>query len=283
MTNLIPEYWDIDGTSMHTLGTHLSNLGGDFTGGADLRGENLSVPYRPGAFWVEKTPGQRTLTLAVNVTDAKPDGSFEATETLRKARFNANLRAVRRLLWRDNGGQFSLTKRWYEADFSAGTPVATLVSATALAEFSDGIEPEGDDAFSCMFTVDLLLADPYFYGPTVTVTAAAGASASCVNPGDARAVGNNAVLTFVGPLANPVVDLDGRTLGIGASIATGDSVVVDLAAWSVLRTSDGANLIGTLTRSGSRALLPIPIGASTLTVSASGAGSIELTFKPPYL
>lgn len=283
MTNLIPEYWDIDGTSLHTLGTHLTNLGGDVTGGVDLRGENLQVPYRPGAFWVEKTPGQRTLTLAVTVTAARPDGTQEATDTLRKARFNANLRAVRRLMWRDNGAQFALTKRWYEADFTAGTPVATLVSATAQAEFVDGIEPESDESFACTFTVDLLLADPYFYGPTVTVTAAGGASATCVNPGDARAVGNNAVLTFVGPLANPIVTLDGKTLGIGASIAAGDSVVVDLAAWSLIRTSDGANLIGTLSRSGARALLPIPMGASSLACSAAGAGHVTLSFKPPYL
>lgn len=283
MANLVAEYWDIDGTSLHTLGIFLRTLGGDLTGGVEMRGDDVTVPYRPGALWERKAPSTRILTLEVTVTDRRPDDTLDSSIALRKARFHANLQAARRLLWRDDGSQFALTKRWYQADFTDSSPAATLVSATAMAAFSSGMEPEGSDPLACTFTVELVIADPYFFGPAVSFTAAGGASIAVDNPGDASVVGAGAVLTFHGPLANPVATLAGNTLGVGATISAGDSVVVDLDNWSVLRTSDDANLIGTLTRSGTRALLPIPMGTSTLACSAAGAGHVTLSFKPPYL
>lgn len=281
MTNLVPEFWEIDGQSLHTYASTVVNLGGDVTGGVGLRGSNLTVPNRPGTIWREKVPDERVLSLGVTVTGLNANGTSQPTPALERARFNANLRAVRRLFWRDTGAQFTLTKRWYEADFS-GSPVATLVTASALAEFADGMEPEQEGDSVAVFAVDLLLADPFFYGATVTRTATVAAPISVTNPGDARVTGANATLTFTGPLTNPVASLGGKTLSLGAVLSGGQSVVVNLADWTVVR-NDGANLIGALGYSGSRSLLPVPMGASTLSLTGSGGGSVALSFKPPYL
>lgn len=283
MTNLVTEFWEIDGQSLHTFGATASTLGGDLTGGVEMRGSNLEVPYRPGEIWRAKTPGARTISLGFLVTGLNPDGTSQPTADLERARRNENLRALRRLLWRDAGDRFTLTKHWLAADFSVGSPTAALTSASALAEFVGGMDPESEDGDVVSFSVDLLLADPFFYGAPVTRTATIATPTTVTNDGDATVTGSQASVVFTGPLTNPVLTIDGKTLRLGAVIGSGDAVTVDLDAYTATRTSDGANMIGALTHTGSRFLLPVPIGTKAMTLTGSGSGSAALTFRPPHL
>jgi hypothetical protein len=59
--------------------------------------------------------------------------------------------------------------------------------------------------------------------------------------------------------------------------------VVDVAAASAFRTSDGANLIGAVTHSGSRSFMRLLRGANLLTLAATGAGYVTVAYRPPRL
>jgi hypothetical protein len=70
---------------------------------------------------------------------------------------------------------------------------------------------------------------------------------------------------------------------VGSAIASSDDVYVHVPMTSVIRTSDGANLIGTLQHSGARPWFELKKGANTVRLSADGgAGSVTLTHQPVW-
>jgi hypothetical protein len=277
MTGPISEWWDVDGTSLHSYALRITNLSGPYSGGVPMRGENMPVPYRPGSIWRAKVPAERVLTLGILVSAYAADGSG-AIDPVDQT--GANYRQLRRLLWRDGGAQYQLTKRWRLDN--------TILSATALAAYGSGFDADmsGQHRVQARVAVDLLLADPFFYAPSVTTAVAAGGGATVTNPGDASATGTGLTVTFNGPLTNPVLTntANGLVLSLGAVIAGGDSIVLDLDAYTATRTSDSANMIGAVAHSGSRHWLALVPGANPLTLTASaGAGNAQVAMRAPYL
>jgi hypothetical protein len=185
-------------------------------------------------------------------------------------------RKLRQLLRPDGGAEFEITRTWTD---DLGTHTATGRG------ISEGVERARAGRFSGRVTVDIFMADPYFYGAPVAVPLAVGAATAVLNAGDDAT--SAVVLDFAGPLSNPTVTNSTLTPDVwvkaGTDLAAGDGLTVDVSATSVLRDSDGANLIGSVTHSGARAWLPLGRGSNPVTLSADGgAGSAVLTFQPVY-
>ncbi len=274
--NTTTEWWDVDGTSLHTYATRIVNLAGTYSGAVPMRGDNMPVPYRPGQLWRSKVPDQRSISLGFLLSAYNSEGQA-ALDPL--SQVTSNYQALRALLWRPGGEQYALTKRWRVGD--------TLLSATAQASYLSGLDVDftGQHRIQVRTTAELMLADPYFYGAQQSVSVPTG-GASTTNPGDASATGANMTLTFNGPMTNPTLTNStlGITLAMGVVISGGDSVVVDCDNYTVTRTSDSANLIGVMSHLGSRNWFVLQRGSNALGLALSaGSGAVTVAYRPPYL
>jgi len=205
MTNAIDEYWDADGTSLHTYAHSIESTGEHIRGTAALRGSDLLVPFRPGEVWTPKVPGPRTITLKMWVRGTDADGVWDADP---HGKFNDNFIALRRLLWRTDR-QIALTKRWRSA------ADGLIHVATAHAEYSSGLDNMAildnyRDSTAGKFTVDLRLSYPYFDGAAI----AAPVSGVVNNIGEDTARKITIVFSGAGSITNTTT---GRTLSVGGA------------------------------------------------------------------
>lgn len=158
------EYWSVlgpDGVD-HPLSTPAYNIdtwGDDRQKPPAFRGDNPIVPLVPGASWVSKVADQKTITLAGWVI-GESDSGLNIPSAQKKQKFHDNWTNLRS--WLAQAGQFTVTKRWTDT-------TGTFRTATAQAEFAGGLAPAAFSPSGARFTVDLRLADPYFYGTAVAV------------------------------------------------------------------------------------------------------------------
>lgn len=267
------EFWDVNGTSLHTLAWNIETLNGRQRV-PQYRGDDQRVPFRPGAIWRPKQPDSRTLTLAMWVLGCNTDGSAPAGSA--RAKFNDNREQLIKLFF-DPTAQLSLTKRWQT--ISSG-----LKSATALAELVSDMDATMLGIDGAQFAVDLRLADPYFYGVTSSPAALAVSVGAVVNnPGVAPV--QKMTIVFNGGLTNP--RLTNTTTGVWVQytgvIAGGASVTLNTDLFTAV-TNTSVNVIGAITHQGARNWLPLKVGNNTLTLTASaGTGTCSVSFQPPYI
>lgn len=275
MTVTTEEFWDVGGQDLNNLAFNIKTLGGR-SGVPPKRGSNFAVPYRPGKLWRPKTPDERTLSLAMWVIGADEDGVVPPAGTDQRALFNENWRMLKRLFFTDNE-QIALTKRWRE---SSG-----LLSATALAELNGTMEPTMLGRNGASFVVDLLLADPFFYGDTIiTDPIAVGGSEVAENAGDYRVF--KGTIRFNGPLTNPRLtntsvapDVYVQYTGV---IAAAHYVELDVDLFTAY-TDLGVNVIAGITHDGARRWMELALGSNTLELTASaGTGNATFTYEEPY-
>lgn len=162
MTNSTDVYWEVDGVSLQTLAWNIVTWGGDREAPPPVRGSNITVPYVPGQTWTRKTPDSRVITLAMWVVGANEDGSIP-TSGSQRALFEKNWHQLRNLLFKPRR-QLVLKKRFRIFGDN------TVYTGQALAEYAGGLNPTMNGEFRAAFTVDLLLADPYFYGDPITLS-----------------------------------------------------------------------------------------------------------------
>ncbi len=278
MANNTAEYWSIDGTSLHQFGWSVATVGGSRYDLPPRRGDNIRFAYRPGAVHRPKLADSRTINLLMWVTGADPATGAATTDAA--LRFNDSWNTLRKLVWKPGGSQVELTRRWY---LTVGG-VKTLVTASALAEIADTMPPTMTGRTRADFTMTLLLADPYFYGPEVTTTIGMGETATITNSGDDTAMHANLEIDFTNvtnatltnSTASPDVWLQ-ATGTIGAGVVT-----FDVGAYTAI-SNTGESHIMRVRNGGSRhwfALLP---GANTVTLSGTGSGSAVVRFRPPYV
>lgn len=265
-------FWDVNGTELNRYCWNIETLGGGRSSVPKFRGDNTTLAYRPGSRHEAKTADARILPLRMWVSSLLDTG-VEAL--VRDEQYEANLRALRGLFWRDDAAQVPLTKRWREG--------GAILSATALVELVSDMAPTMAGPFTGSLDVDLLLADPWFYTAQQTVNVPVSGTPTVVNnTGDARTTGYGCQLEFVGPLTNPQLTNGSVWVKVGTSIATGDKVTLDLWDWTALRDLDGANLIGAVQHSGARQWMPLEIGANSLVLSvSSGTGSVNVKYRLP--
>lgn len=162
MTNSTQYYWSVDGVSLQTYAYNIETWGGDAQSPPPLRGGDTVIPYAVGETYHRKVPGARTISFGMWVVGANKDGSIPQGGSSRKL-FEENWRKLRSLLWNPNR-QIELTKRF--KDWTTGQ----MVEATAKAEFAGGLAPTMNGTQRAVFTVQLRLADPFFYGKEKTVS-----------------------------------------------------------------------------------------------------------------
>lgn len=261
MTLTTTEYWDVDGQNLHNLAFNIETLGGRL-GVPPLKGEDWDVPLRPGEVWVPKLPGSRVLTLAMWVRGTDEDGAVPADQ---QDKFNANWKQLQRLFWRTDR-QIVLTKRWKEG--------GVLKTAVAKAEFSSGLDPtmfQGANRGG-KFTVDLKLADPYFYGAALGPTVLG--SVDNVSDDVARKV----LITLAG--GGPYTLTNTTT---GRILTVNNTGTIDLDIWEFTAVKAASSVIGDVTTSGGGDdpfWMPLVRGVNAFTISG---GSASLTYTPVYL
>lgn len=158
MTNNTEIYWEANGLSLHTSAWSVSTFGGRRYAPAPKRGSDLQLPLRQGSRHIPKVRDSQEMSLEMWMLPLNQDGTRDPDLT-QEQMVHKNWRTILNAV--DVPGQFPLVKRWYDDD-------GDVQSATAMAEFIEGMEPSVEGGRRLEFTLDLLLADPYFYGAQET-------------------------------------------------------------------------------------------------------------------
>lgn len=277
MTNSTAEYWDVDGVSLNTFAYNITTLGGDRLAPPPLRGGNLAIPHTAGRVWMPKVVDQNVLTLGMWVIGSQADGSAPTTGYA-KEQFNKNFRMLRRMLWTPNR-QVTLTKRFYDES-------GTLRTASAKAQYAGGLNPTMNGQARGVFTVDLLLADPYFYGTQQSTSLVTGTqNVTLLGDDNTR----NVIFTFQGSRNSPKVR--NNTLGIefeyNANLNTGDQAVVDIKNYKSTTTPNGLGAFkstGSIIHTGAASWFALAPGTNSITVTAdSGIGVITMQYQEAWI
>lgn len=274
MSNTTQTYWDVDGVSLQTYAYNITTWGGDKQAPPPLRGEDVLIPYRPGRTWVPKEADSRTITLEMWVQGSLPNGSVPSGP--QKLEFQNNLRILRNLFW-DPKRQITLTKRW---DIGGAVMVAS-----AKASFAGGFIPSMHGSSHASFSVELYLADPYFYGPEITHNFNNGAASQAqiiFIQGDEATTAVK--VQFYGDRSSPKMtnSKNGEFVELAETL-TGGSVLIDVDAFTA--KSGGTNHIRYVRSAltDSKHWMVLEPGQQTLTLSGTGTGNATLRYRPRWL
>lgn len=276
MTATTIETWTADGTLLNTYAKNIRTLS-DRSGLPPTRGDNEKIPYRPGQLWVPKLFDQRTVPLQMWIVGCDDDGALPTAHS-RRAQLNANEDELLRL--------FGVRHRLVEFVRIKDMPDGPL-TLTGRAECSNPMSPSTmAGGTRATLTVDLTMPDPFWYGPEETVSITSS-GATVTNPGSGESL--DMELSLIGPLTNPrlVNSTTGIEVRYSGTISTGQTVVLDTANFTALL--DGStNVIGLVRHVGAPQWMKLFPGANTMALNnwqggSVGAGSVSLTYRPPYL
>ena len=274
MVNNTETYWDVDGTSLHTYAWSIETMGGIAL--PNFRGEDITIPGQPGQTWVPKQPDSRILTLAMWLRGtADGAGAFASTKNLYQSAYNNLVR----LLWTP-GRQFDLTKRFYDG--------GVLKTAVAKGEFAGGLAPRqfGNSAGKC--TIDIKLADPYFYETAFNSVNLAAGNNSVLVAGNAPT--SNIQVNVVGPRVNP--KLINSTMGVEftypRSLLTSETASIFVRTYDASELSGGAGTAfdtsSWVIHAGATQWLVMKPGTNTINLSStSGIGTVQLQHKAAWV
>jgi hypothetical protein len=273
-------YWDVNGIPLQTYAYNITTWGGDLQAPPPLRGEDLTIPYRPGQVLQTRRPEGRSVTFDMWVVGADVDGNVPQYASMR-AEFEKNFKMLRSLFW-NQGKPVTLTKRW--RDYSTGA----IQSASARAIFANGLSPTMHGGLRASFSVELYLPDPFFYGSELTVNFPASASSSStpnilgdyettVIRLDVNGARNNFRLTNTS---------EGVYVNVNQSLASGQLIRLEIDNWTARKnpSTDNSNVIASVTSLGHPFWFVLRPGAQALTLtSSSGTGSATLKYRPRWL
>jgi hypothetical protein len=270
-------YWDVNGVSLNEVAWNIATLGGTRRSVPGWRGTDRKYAYRAGAAPRTMVADSRTITLAMWCTGWRNDDTAPVNLAWR---YEDNRKALERLFWRPDGGLIVLTKRWWELDGSVS-------SATGTARCVSDMAPDMTGPHRGVFTVDLFMPDPWFYGPVRTHTIGRGATVTADNPGDDACT--HMTVDLFGELHDPVLKNltptpDVSLSLVGADIPAGGHWTVDVDDSTAVSVGDGQNRISTVQHSGARAWMRMGRGDNDLQLTASGAGSgyAVVSMSPAY-
>lgn len=270
----MPEYrWSIDGVDLTDHAFNVIQI--DDAAAAPLRGEDREFSGIAGRAHRPKVEDSTSITLGMHVLGQDHGGTTPAEWALN---FEENWRALRRLFRPDGGRQFTLGRAWTD---DLGDHYAE-----AGGEAPGAFERRHIGAYQARITVDVHLADPFFYGAERSVVLEPDTPVVVDNDGDTMTTA--VIVDFAGQLTNPTLTNSTPTPDVwvkaGTSVAAGDTVTVDVEQTTVARESDGANLIGSITHSGARAWFGLLRGANTIKLTADGgAGTATLRFREKWM
>ena len=304
MTNTTETYWEVDGVSLQTYAFNITTLGGDRLSPPPVRGSNQRVPYMIGSRYVPRVPDDRTITLGMWVQGSQEDGTPPKDESLRR-QWDRNWRKLRRLLWTPRR-QFTLTKRFWlltEELEEAGVDVSvmpqegdwTLYSASTKGTYAGGLSPSMNGQAHGVFTVDLLLSDPFFYGDEISIpfsmtegSGFPGKTRNVVILGDDRTM--NIELDFEGPLTSPMVtnETEPQTLFVNyaTEVSDGESATIRVMPFNATHYTTGQpyGASGNVRHRGDAYWLYLEPGQCRLKLSAQlGTGVAEARYRPAWV
>lgn len=276
MTNTTDQYWDANGTSLNTLANNLTSWGDSREGARAFRGENQLIPFRAGRRHVKKLPDSYVMTLSGWVRGTDEDGHGTGQEG-----FRSNWRQLRRLLW-NKGEQFPLTKRWIDADDGV-----TMRTATAMVEFVGGMEPTMFGPEGAFFSVDLELADPFFYGTEQSQSFAAGSMHTVTVLGDYDTT--MVRFEYEGPLEASEIRITSTNPDVWiryAILDDNDTAIIDVDNWRAIEDDGGIETltIGKVYYDGAPGLFILPTGVHTIEHNVdAGTGTVVMYWRPAWL
>lgn len=279
MSNSSEEFWEINGVSLNQYCWAIKTIGGSRLAVPKLRGDNTLYPFRDGRAFRKKQADSRVITLAMWVAGIDPD-TDQPSEN-QKVQFNDNWKTLQNLLWSPSE-QLVLTRRWWE---NSDTPI--LRQATALCELAGTMDPTMTGRTRADFSVDLLLSDPYFYGPEIIRTVEANETIVIDNPGDLDAWSSMSI-EFVGELISPILTNTSTLPEIWLRLNTAvvaDNVILDVGEFTVKNTFDDSNITGSISHAGFRAWMKLKPGSNSIKLTSLGNsnGHAVIKYKPVYL
>jgi hypothetical protein len=258
--------WEYDGVDLTRYGYNIELHGAPLST-PGRRGENVIVPGKTGRLYVPKKLDQRVQTLRMWVINEPAAGGASS-----EANMLANLDVLRGLFARD--GQHTL-----RFTFGTDTRVATVEVLQAI----DFIPLAFNQAYR--FAVDLLMADPLWYAETLTTV---GPVTIASDPQEEKFENagtyqnERAILTLTGPLADPILTIDGVWVKYTGAVGGAETLVIDCGAFTAML--DSVDVSGNITHGGALCWLPVPAGSSTLTIeSGTTGGTVQVQFSPAYI
>lgn len=263
--NSTTDYWEFNGLSLETLAWGIDKWGGSLESVPKRRGGMITVPHRPGQVWTPQVTDSRTLTFAMWVTCNDPaDGTVPVGQAAQEAQLLDNWAELRAAFWGVGTAEKTLTKRW-----TGGYNVAS-----GLASFVGGLEPTGFGMQMARFTVDLFMADPYFYGPS-DVRAITTAGGDITNAGDDATA--RITLAFSGSSTGSYV-LTNTTTSEALTITNTGTIAVDV--WNFAATKSAASILGNVSSTGDPFWLTLATGVNSFTLNRNDC---NVTWTPAYL
>lgn len=264
------ELWSWNGLALNQPYWNLSTFGGSRSGVPTLRGANIQVPYRSGQSFRQKYPDQRTISLTMWL-----DGSASASQAWpasdSRLAFNTNWQNLRQAFFTRNATgsvQGLLQRNWYY--YQSSTP--TLVQSTASAELAGSMDLTMNGRTGAGFTVDLLLADPHFYGVARSqAITTAGGTITALGEGNAGEGYVSAVNTFT-VVCSAATTVTSSTAGVSFTVASGPTFPVTVDCLNYTVTDAGSNnVVSKFTHAGSRLWMALLPGANVITNTAGTA------------
>lgn len=300
MTNpsTVGEDFQVDGQSLYTLAFSVWTLAGREQA-PPIVGDNIAIPYRNNRIWTPKYFDQRTITLGMWVKGTDQDGNlpdgFATPMIAARAQFNENLRTLKRL-FAPRDQQLSLSRT---LQFTTGLETHTALGDAynpSSGGFSAGGGGLGTDQWDLVpvtswygtFTIDVVMADPWWYGTQIGVGVSWPTPTVITNVGDV--LQDHPVITLAGPLTNPVVTntlTPNVSVTYNGTIGAGHFVTVDCGAFTAFDDL-GNSVTGNVTHAGSLFWMIIEPGSNTFTLTdtvggSPGSGFATVTFSPPYI
>jgi hypothetical protein len=277
------ELWYFNGTPLQDQygSWNITTLGGSRFGVPTYRGQNVQVPYRAGQSWLGKYPDQRTITLTM-WTDGQGSSSLDAATypaSDQRLAFNNNLQSIRQLFFtRGAAGsaQGQLQRNWY---LTQGTN--KLVTSTAMAEIAGSMDLTMNGRTNAAFSVDLLLADPYFYGALQTVAVTTTTVVTTLGEGIVGEGFPSSVAAFTVALSAPATVSNATAGGVSFTVSSGPSfpVTVDVLN-NTVTDSGGNNVCANFSHAGSRLWMALLPGANSIHTTA---GTATFRFNDVYI
>jgi len=272
----------VDGVSLFTYAYAIGTLAGRERL-PPIVGENIRVPYRHGRVWKPKTYDENVITLGMWVRGFDVNNNLPARGEV--AQYHSNIRALKRL-FAPVGRQLSLTRYVL---YNTG-----MEMHTALGEPASQLDFQPSAKALSTFTIDLRLADPWWYGPQIVTPGITSAGATVWNPGDVDAT--QLTIRFNGPLTQAMLINTSITSGYGPggnvililaqSVAAGHWVDVNTANFTAVDDT-GASRITYIAHQGTQRWMILQPGNNVFTLSnwlggAVGSGNVVITYSPPY-
>lgn len=312
MSNSSPEYWSIaklDGSgevSLHQWGWAITTVGGSRYDLPSRRGSDMTMAYRPGQLHRRKLPDARQVSLSMFMVGWDPATGDAPEDQL--SQFNDNWDQLRRLVFSNyllTDQRLRLIRRWFltaptfpttrtgdiciQGDPGVPAPGRRLLTAFANAEMTGNMQPSMTGRYRAEFTMDFTLADPYYYGSTVSATMTNGSHYIWNDGHDAAAAGYMQV-DLVGPLSSPRItnmSTEPNSWVIyNGSITAGTTVRLLIDRFTCEKVVPGGtnvNMIAKIASYGARFWVNLLPGANKIELSAGGTGHVVLSFRPPYV